>query len=101
MSSHNWEVLHCSSQARPGHHHTDERWSLQRELTCTEPCARPTVPGLWGPFSGRGLEVIWWDASVIAYACRQHLMSHTMLQQVLLLPQLAISGPHSPLTADS
>ena len=36
---------------------------------CTDPCAMPTVPGLCGPFFGSGLDVIWCDASVIAYAC--------------------------------
>lgn len=35
-------------------------------LTCTVPCALPTVPGLWAPCLGRGLEVIWCDASVMA-----------------------------------
>ena len=50
-----------------------------RLLTCTEPCAWPTVPGLWGPCLGSGLEVIWWDASVIAYACRCTGSSHSQL----------------------
>ena len=39
------------------------------QLTWTPPCAWPTVPGLCGPRCGSGLDVIWWLASVIAYAC--------------------------------
>jgi hypothetical protein len=42
--------------------------SASRTATDTPPCARPTLPGLRGPCLGRGLLVIWWEASVMAYA---------------------------------
>ncbi len=44
-------------------------YCLFQLFTFTEPWARPTEPGLCSPCFGRGLDVIWWLASVIAYAC--------------------------------
>ncbi len=38
--------------------HGMQKGRQQCSSTLTEPCARPTVPGLWGPCLGRGLEVI-------------------------------------------
>jgi hypothetical protein len=41
---------------------------LRPPRTCTLPCARPTLPGTRAPCLGSGLLVIWWEASVMAYA---------------------------------
>lgn len=49
-------------------------------LTLTEPWGLPTEPGLCGPCLGSGLDVIWWLASVMAYAW----MSRTTTAQRVL-----------------
>jgi hypothetical protein len=46
-----------------------DRWTQAGSTTDTwTPVPVPTVPGRRSP-GGSGLEVIWWDASVIPYAC--------------------------------